>query len=188
MFFLRKVRAEWLPLCRVFGYCLTPNDFRFLLVPNQIACLNLTIKEKESHLQIFSKAIGKTLSSYAAAINIEQNRIGTLFQKKTRARHITKKKLSVISMEEYLRNILREIHERPLQRGLVIGFNDWPFSSSRSYSGLVNDELVDKRLFHELTGVLKVKEEIQDSSKKNRGLANTQKASGPYSGLTLFAI
>lgn len=82
LFFLQKVRYEWLPYADVLAYCLMPNHFHFIIVPNEEGCRNIVLKERETHMQALSKAIGKTLSSYTQAINIEQTRTGNLFKRK----------------------------------------------------------------------------------------------------------
>ena len=91
LFFLGKVRKEWLVYTDVLAYCLMPNHFHFLVVTNEEACRPIIIRGKETHMQQFSKCIGKTLSSYTQAINIQQNRTGNLFQKKTKAKAPAKK-------------------------------------------------------------------------------------------------
>lgn len=152
-FFLRKIKTEWLPLCEILGYCLMPDHFRFFVIPNAIACRNIVIKEKETHLQVFSKTIGKTLSSYARAINIEQSTTGSLFQKKTRAKHISKKKLSIITIEEYLSDFINETHQEPVHTGLVSIPQDWTYSSARNYDGLCDDTFCNKELLNQLIGI-----------------------------------
>ena len=59
-----------------------PNHFHFMIIPNENGCIELMIGDKPSNMQNLSKAIGKTLSSYTKAINIQNNTTGNLFQKK----------------------------------------------------------------------------------------------------------
>jgi putative transposase len=146
LFFLRKIRAEWLPLVDILSYCLVPDHFKFLVAPGKIACRNIIIKEKETHLQVFSKTIGKTLSSYTKSINLEQFRTGNLFTKKTKAKLISQNKLATISFEEYLNTNIYEIHHIPVFVGLVKKPEEWQFSSAREYAGLVSDNLCNKGL------------------------------------------
>jgi putative transposase len=145
-FFLRKIRAEWLPVVDILSYCLMPDQFKFLVVPGKIACKNIIIKEKETHLQVFSKAIGKTLSSYTKAINLEQFRTGNLFRKKTKAKLISQNKLATISFVDYLNTNIYEIHHIPVFAGLVKKAAEWQFSSAREYAGLASDNLCNKAL------------------------------------------
>ena len=53
-----------------------------MLEPNKEGCEKIWLMGKEMHLQVLSKSIGKTLSSYTQAINIERKTRGNLFQKK----------------------------------------------------------------------------------------------------------
>ncbi len=69
-YILKKIRREWCPFCDILCYCLMPNHFHLMVIPNSAGCEELTIGEKSSHLQILSKTIGKTLSSYTKAINL----------------------------------------------------------------------------------------------------------------------
>jgi len=75
LFFLKKVRKELLPYTEIINYCLMPNHFHFLLYSK--------IELKENQL---NKAFGILLSSYTKAINIQENRKGSLFQQHTKAK------------------------------------------------------------------------------------------------------
>jgi putative transposase len=63
IFFLKKIRDEWLKYGDILAYCLMPNHFHFIMEPNEEACINITVGDKASNLQNLSQAIGKTLSS-----------------------------------------------------------------------------------------------------------------------------
>jgi hypothetical protein len=52
-----------------------PNHFHFMLQPKNEGCETIVLKEKSTHLQVLSKTIGKTLSSYTQAINIQNKTI-----------------------------------------------------------------------------------------------------------------
>ena len=98
VFFLRKVRKELLPYCDILAYCLMPTHFHFMVyVKNTV--LNLNIGQTTPSGQTNYCPIGQTssnhplikgisilLSSYTRAINIQEGRTGSLFQKKTKAK------------------------------------------------------------------------------------------------------
>ena len=149
LFFLSKVRREWLSHCDILAYCLMPNHFHFLVVPNNIACKPVIFKEKETHMQQFSKCIGKTLSSYTQAINIERGRTGNLFQKKTKAKLID-------ASSFYLPACIFYIHANPAVAGLCAKDEDWEFSSARDYKGLRNGTLCNKNRFYEVSGLSEI--------------------------------
>lgn len=152
LFFLRKVRREWLPYCDILAYCLMPNHFHFLLTPTETGCVNIIIKEKEIHMQKLSKAIGKTLSSYTQAINIEQNKTGNLFQKKTKAKSLTEDNSKAL-ISDYLSTCIYYIHQNPFQAGLVTSPLQWPFSSAQDYARVRQGTLCNQKLFFKLSGM-----------------------------------
>jgi len=63
-----------------------PNHFHFMIVLNNEGRDNIVLGDKLSNIQNLSKVIGKTLSSYTKAINIQNKTTGNLFQKKTQAK------------------------------------------------------------------------------------------------------
>jgi putative transposase len=151
LFFLQKVRYEWLPYADVLAYCLMPNHFHFMIVPNEEGCRNIVLKERETHMQSLSKAIGKTLSSYTQAINIEQTRTGNLFQKKTKAKCLTDQNSQIPF--DYLKTCIHYIHNNPYAANLVTSPFDWNYSSLKDYAALRNGTLCNKDLFFELSGL-----------------------------------
>jgi hypothetical protein len=68
---------------------LDAKSLHFMLQPKKEGCKPIVLKERVTHLQILSRAIGKTLSSYTQAINIQNNTTGNLFQKKTKGKCLT---------------------------------------------------------------------------------------------------
>jgi putative transposase len=151
LFFLQKVRYEWLPYADVLAYCLMPNHFHFMIVPNEEGCRNIVLKERETHMQSLSKAIGKTLSSYTQAINIEQTRTGNLFQKKTKAKCLTDQNRQTTF--DYLTTCIHYIHNNPYAANLVTSPFDWNYSSLKDYAALRTGTLCYKNLFFELSGL-----------------------------------
>jgi len=129
LYFLQKVKSEWLFYCDIFCYCLMPNHFHFMLQPNEDGCKSIVLKAKTTHLQNLSKVIGKTLSSYAQAINIQNNTTGNLFQKKTKAKCLTHSTLiePPYARQDYLVNCFLYIHNNPLEAHLVSTLENWPY-------------------------------------------------------------
>lgn len=153
IFFLKKVRAEWTSYCDVLAYCLMPNHFHFLIVTNKRACEFVSLNSKETHMQRLSKTIGKTLSSYTQAINRQENRIGNLFQNKTKAKQLTNCELSETLSNDYLTTCVHYIHYNPYMSNLVNIPTDWEFSSFRDYAGIRNGKLCNQKLLFELSGL-----------------------------------
>lgn len=60
IFFLKKIREEWREYGEILAYCLMPNHFHLMMVPNEKACIHVSLGERLTHMQNLSKAIGKT--------------------------------------------------------------------------------------------------------------------------------
>ncbi len=154
-YILKKIRREWRPFCDILCYCLMPNHFHLMVIPNPAGCEELTIGGKSSHLQTLSKTIGKTFSSYTKAINVQNHSTGNLFQKKTKAKLITetmdpreRRKLT-----DYLVTCFYYIHLNPLKANLVKDLRDWAFSSWLDYAGLRDGDVCNKAKLFELSGL-----------------------------------
>jgi putative transposase len=148
IFFLTKIRKEWLYYTDILAYCLMPNHFHFLLMPKAIGCNYITLQERETHMQFLSKAIGKTLSSYTQAINKEQESTGNLFQRKTKA------KLLEDNEGSYILRCVNYIHLNPVTANLVQHESEWEFSSYRDYCGIRNGTLCNKDLLYKVSGFI----------------------------------
>ncbi|MBP6432238.1 MAG: hypothetical protein KA319_10750 [Ferruginibacter sp.] len=148
IFFLQKIKTEWKPYCDILCYCLMPNHFHFMLIPNEEGCKYVSLGGKETHMQNLSKAIGKTLSSYTKAINIQNNTTGNLFQKKTKSKLLQEESSVADSKikQDYSATCFYYIHQNPLQAGLVNNLSDWIYSSFPDYYDGRNGTLVNKSL------------------------------------------
>ena len=76
-----------------------------------------------------SQQIGNLLNSYTKAINKAYHRTGSLFQHPFGRIEVTS--------EDYLRNLVRYIHQNPERHGLIDDFRLWPYSS---YGALRTDK------------------------------------------------
>ncbi len=149
LYFLRKVKYEWTAYTDVLAYSLMPNHFHFILVPNEEGCRNIVLKEKETHMQELSKTIGKTLSSFTQSVNIERNRTGNLFQKKTKAKCLTDNN----GQFDYLITCIHYIHDNAYAAKLVDSPFNWPFCSLKDYAGVRNGTLCNTELLYKLSGL-----------------------------------
>ena len=84
IYFLKLIRKHILPYSEILAYCLMPNHFHLLLMPNEKGIEFSTLKFKEE-MQLLPKSIGTMLSSFVQAINHQQNTKGSLFAHKTKA-------------------------------------------------------------------------------------------------------
>ncbi|MBK8788559.1 MAG: transposase [Chitinophagaceae bacterium] len=131
LYFLQKIKTEWKKYADVLCYCLMPNHFHVMLVPNEEGCKNIVLANKETYMQNLSKTIGKTLSSYTKAVNIQNKATGNLFQKKTKAKLLTGSNSLIenLSTCEYLLTCFHYLHQNPLKAKLVNHLAEWPYSS-----------------------------------------------------------
>ena len=147
LFFLQKFRKYVYPYCKVIAYCLMANHFHFLLQTTPES-----VKEKRVGSLTstnLSDGFRQLLSSYAQAINRQENRSGSLF------RHKTKAKLLENDDENYPFICFHYIHQNPLSAGLVTKLEDWEFSSFSDYADIRNGSLCDKDLAFELLDLSK---------------------------------
>ncbi len=152
IFFLNKIRNEWIKYCDILAYCLMPNHFHFIVVPNEEACKHIFLGGTITKIQILSKTIGKTLSSYTKAINIQNQTTCNLFQKKTKSKCLSNPEnvKHKFTTTDYLLNCFYYIHQNPYQANLVKDLHQWKYSSYPDYYGYRNGTLCNKKLAMEL--------------------------------------
>lgn len=152
IFFLNKIKNEWKKHADILCYCLMPNHFHLMLVPNAEGCKNIILADKETHMQNLSKTIGKTLSSYTKSINIQNKTTGNLFQKKTKAKLLTgaDNLIKGFSQKDYLLTCFQYIHQNPVKAKLANNLKGWPYSSYADYYNGRNGTICNKPLCHQL--------------------------------------
>lgn len=142
IFFLKKVRKFISPHCEIMNYCLMPNHFHFLIYADYRTVQTRKIGLYERN--VLSEGIKNLLSSYAQAINKQQNATGSLFQQNTKAKCVFD------GTNNYAVTCMHYIHQNPLKAGLVKKMEDWLYSSFRDYAGHRNGTLSNKALFFEM--------------------------------------
>lgn len=114
---------------------------------------------KASITHTLNASIGNILSSYARAIQKQENRTGSLFQHRTKAICLTRMDGissawfqsgfgAIINVsypeKEYPQVCFNYIHGNPVKDGLVKLPEDWEFSSARDYAGVRKGRLINK--------------------------------------------
>ena len=127
-FFLLKVRSYLLPYFEIYAYCLMPNHVHFILkAKSEIEKTENSIKFSKglhSEESVYSKAIGKLISSYTQSFNKVLQRSGSLFESPF--------KRIRIDSEEYLRNVIIYVHQNP------DNFNNYRYSS---YKTIISEKI-----------------------------------------------
>jgi putative transposase len=173
-YFLRKTRSSILPLADILAFCLMPNHFHFMVMvhshssdhfardsgltnPHHFAQESVHDSGKVNIHPLIGK-IAHMLSSYTRAINIQENRTGSLFTKKTKAKDITEgETLRRVKgfhpgQSVYALNCFNYIHQNPLKAGLVKKMEDWEFSSFREFTKDIPDGIINQKRVQEIIG------------------------------------
>jgi len=123
LYFLRKLKHYKTKYSiQILSYCLMPNHF------------HLFVKQQEEYLRI-SNFLSDLLNSYVKSINKRFERSGTLFQGKTKSKHITD--------EYYFIWVIKYIVENPVKAKLVKAVDDWVFSNAKDLFGQRDGTLTD---------------------------------------------
>ncbi len=100
-----------------------PNHFHLMIyVPEKTRGLNLLTNQNQ---QFLVRKFGTIQSSYCQAINKQENRTGSLFQQKTKAK--------LLNTDCYIPTCFHYIHQNPLKAELVKKMEEWTHSSFKDY-------------------------------------------------------
>jgi putative transposase len=134
-YFLRQYDHYLSDYLETYAYCLLPNHFHLLVRVKDAASLPMPSLSRDARLSKFQK-LGKSITSpsdiiseafrrffmsYSKAINKQQSRTGSLFQKNF--------KRKIISSESYLTACLQYIHHNPQAHGITNDFSTYEHSS-----------------------------------------------------------
>lgn len=123
LFFLRKMKYYSNKFqIKVLSYCLMPNHFHIFL------------KQMTDNYPV-SIFISNLLNSYVKSINKKYNRSGTLFEGKTKNKHIED--------ETYFKWIIKYILENPVKAKLTANISDWDFSNAKDLLEIISGKLTD---------------------------------------------
>ena len=137
-YFLKKVNDYICPIARTYTYVLIPNHFHFLIEIKDKKELYESYRILESNKEFpkvkpeteldFERFVMQQFSNffncYTKSFNKKHNRKGALF--------IDYLRRTLISDEEYLRNIVLYIHQNPIHHKLCNRLEDWKYSSYNS--------------------------------------------------------
>ena len=136
-FFLKKFAEYISPFFDVFAFTLLPNHFHFILkakVVDDIFIQNITLQKTQKTIKYMNDEIDynevlvdqfkRMFSSYTLAVNKQQNRTGSLFQRKFK-RVLIKSDLDILKKITY-------VHHNPIHHGYCNDYSGWEFSSFNS--------------------------------------------------------
>lgn len=188
LFFLNKMRKHILPHADILAWCLMPNHFHLMVYVHTLEILidgftpgeavNSSPADSEAFTpsesvtkkkRDLNNSIGILLRSYTRAIQIQENRSGSLFRNPTRAECLTKPAITTPSFyttpygteinrhfpeKEYPQVCFHYIHNNPVKARLVKQAQDWEYSSYPDYLGTRNGKLINRKRTEEFGLVL----------------------------------
>lgn len=107
---------------KLFAYCLMPNHFHLIAMPEMAENL--------------SKWMQWLMTSHVRRYNKHHNAVGHVWQGRFKS--------FIIQDNEYLINAMRYVEANPVRAGLVDTANDWPWSSHKETIGKIKPYLADK--------------------------------------------
>ncbi len=131
-FFLKKYDECLSNYLETYAFCLLPNHFHLLVKVTSrenVSHLNNVKHLKADELDQLSKAFKQMFTSYAKAINKQENRHGSLFEKPF-------KRIEITSVN-YLTNLVFYIHANPQLHGIIDNFKMYRWSS---YERILNNK------------------------------------------------
>lgn len=146
-----KYFSDWVD---TYVYCLLPNHFHLMIKVKSVEDMMVTAGERSRtrarvdfpSLQdleslaphvVISELFRRFFMAYAKAINKQQDRVGSLFQKNFKRR--------AVNSSDYFTNLIYYIHTNPRLHGLCNDFRDWPYSSYQTMM-LYNNTRLQRQL------------------------------------------
>jgi len=120
-FFLKRFDFYLSNYLDLFAFVLMPNHFHLLIQPKRVPPFKKVVPLEQKFRFFFT--------SYAMAINKQQNRHGSLFEKNFRRK--------LVGNSDYLKQLVFYIHNNPVHHGFAVKKEDWLYSS---YNLILNDK------------------------------------------------
>ncbi|MFA6401002.1 MAG: hypothetical protein WCX31_05160 [Salinivirgaceae bacterium] len=164
--FLNLMKKYLLTTCNIYGYCLLPNHFHWLI---QIKNLD-ELPADFAHGKIkISLPFANLFNAYTKAINKKYHRTGSLFQE-----HLHRIK---IENEAYFRELVLYIHLNPENHGIVSDFSHYNHSSYKAYISQSNTALARSEVipyFGDLENMILVHKHRQIRMEILKGIDETE--------------
>lgn len=143
-YFLRLVDKFLTSYVSILAYCLLKNHFHLVIkVTETILEDAVEISDEEAIGKIVSNQLRKLFIAYSMALNNQEKRTGSLFDKNFKRIEITE--------NEYLKYAIFYTHYNPEKHGIAINFKQYRFSS---YSACINNKStkIDRNLVLDIFG------------------------------------
>jgi len=150
--------------CDVYGYCLMPNHFHFIIKVKSEKELLIFANQKVNQVKkqglhsaqsLVSKQISKFISSYTQSFNKVHKRHGPLFESPFKRKKIN-------SME-YLKNVIIYVNQNPAD--INLNFRTYKFSSYFTVLSILKTKLMREEVievFHDLNNFIYCHEKLID--------------------------
>ena len=141
-----------LPHSEMLSYSLMPNHFHFQLYTKSSCAFH--IKQGGLSIDPLTNGFRKLLSGYTRIFNDRYERSGSLFRQKTKAKCLTQENNIApnYTQFDYCATCFYYISSNAVSAGLVLQPEDWKWSSSPQYAGLVQNGICNKSLAQEFCG------------------------------------
>lgn len=150
LYFLARLRKYLVSdTADIHAYCLMPIHYHLL------------VQLRTDELAVAMHRVGV---SYSKSFNVQQCRVGPLFQGPFQA--------ILVDDEEYLLGLTRYIHRNPLEAGLVKRLDEWEYSSWPEYAGTRTGSLPSTRMILEMTGSTQRYREFVEEDEDDSRLAS----------------
>lgn len=133
LYFLRKFDEYLSPYIETYAYCLLPNHFHLLVrvkssedVVTAVERIPSLSRYRQGGMEslvssIISEQFRRFFISYSQSINKQESRVGSLFQKNFKRKHI--------DSESYFTSVVHYIHANPQLHGICEDYKLYPHSS-----------------------------------------------------------
>jgi putative transposase len=135
--FLNLYERLIVPAAATIAWCLMPNHFHAMLYADE-RCI-AKIKQGGIYIDPITNGFRKLLSGYARIFNNQNQRSGSVFRQKTKAKCLSDIRVTQTGpfvQQNYVINCFHYIHQNPRAAGLVSRLEDWEYSSYKDYAGL----------------------------------------------------
>jgi putative transposase len=140
-FFINKIKLHIIPNANLVAWCLMPNHFHILIQATSTS--HHIVKETPIKINALTEGLRIMLSSYTRAIQKQENKVGSLFQQKTKFKCV----------DDYLTSAFHYVHQNPYRAGLANKVENYMWSSMKEYVGLADQNLCRQDIAYQFINI-----------------------------------